>query len=260
MRLPVIECGSGSDVLLIHGIISDKSFFEGLMSEMKDCFHLIAYDRRGYGDSEKADDYAIESQAEDAAQVIRNYARGKTWIVGNSAGGMIALCLYLRFPELVRGMLLIEPSLVFDPESERLISEWNARLNGFVAEGRIKKALPAVSEIIGDESGESEKLSLKELKRIYKNLETFMLCELNDIQNFRPRYEEFDSINIPIMVLISEDGKDSIFAKTSVRGAGLMGWPVGYLSGYHNTLNKNPADGARRLKEFITRMEKTNGT
>ena len=259
MQLPVIECGNGPDILLIHGIISDKSFFEGLMNEMKDSFHLVAYDRRGYGDSEKATDYSMEAQSEDAAEILKKYARNKVWIVGNSAGGMVALSLYLRHPELIRGMLLIEPSLVFDPESERLIKDWNTRLNGYVLEGKIKKAIPAVSEIIGDKDGGSEKLSLAELKRTYKNLETFMLGELNDIQGFRPAPEEFYGIRIPVMVLISEEGKDSIFAKTSVNGADRMKWPVRYLCGYHNTLNKYPSDSAIRLGEYIREMEQVNG-
>lgn len=259
MSLPVIECGNGQDILLIHGIISDKSFFEGLMDKMKDSFHLIAYDRRGYGESEKATDYSIEAQSEDAAEILREYAHDKAWIVGNSAGGMVALSLYLSHPELIRGMLLIEPSLVFDPKSERLIKEWNTRLNGYVLEGKIKKAIPAVAEIIGDKDGGTEKLSLAELKRTYKNLETFMLGELNDIQGFRPAPEEFYGIRIPIMVLISEEGKDSIFARTSVSGANRMKWPLRYLGGYHNTLNKNPEDGAIRLGEYIREMEQGNG-
>lgn len=260
MELPVTECGSGTDILLIHGIISDKSFFKGLMDEMKGDFHLIAYDRRGYGDAKKAEDYSIRAQADDAAGVLKRYAGDKAWVVGNSAGGMVALALYLKYPELVRGMLLVEPSLVFDAESEQMISDWNSELNGYVREGRIKKAIPAVARVIGDRSASDAKMSLSELKRTFKNLETFMLGELNDIQSFRPLKEEFDEADIPIMVLISKEGKNSIFARTSLLGAKKLGWPVGYLEGYHNTLSKNPGDGAVKLRGFMAEMEKSSGT
>ncbi len=260
MQLPVSEKGEGSDVLLIHGIISDKSFFEELMEEMKQDYHLIAYDRRGYGDAEKTEDYSIEAQAEDAANVLRAYARDKAWIVGNSAGGMVAMALYLRYPQLVRGMLLIEPSLVFDPESEEMIREWNSELNGYVKENRIKKALPAVARVIGDKTEIPAGKSLAQLKRAYKNLETFMLGELNDIQRFRPAKEEFKDAKVPIRVLISQEGKESIFARTSLLGAQVLGWPVDYLCGYHNTLSRNPEDGAKRLKAIMEEMENGSGT
>ncbi len=256
MGLPVIECGTGPDILLIHGIISDKSFFEGLMDEMKSDYHLIAYDRRGYGDSEKAEDYSIEAQADDAALVLKEYAKDRAWIVGNSAGGMVALSLFLRHPELVRGMMLMEPSLVFDPESEQLIRQWNTQLNDYVDQKRIKKALPAVAEVIGDKSDAAPAgQSIADFKRTYKNLETFMLGELNDIQGFRPAPEEFKGTDVPIMVLISEEGRNSIFARTSLAGAEIMEWPVKYLTGYHNTLSRNPKDGAARLKSYISEME-----
>ena len=260
MKLPVLEKGKGDDVLLIHGIISDKSFFEELMEQMEQDFHLIAYDRRGYGDAEKAEDYSIWAQAEDAAGILKDYAKDKAWIVGNSAGGMVAMALYLRYPRLVRGMLLIEPSLVFDPASEEMIREWNRELNGYVEEKRIKKALPAVARVIGDKTEVTRQQSFAELKRAYKNLETFMLGELNDIQRFRPAKEEFEAAPVPIRVLISEEGKESIFAKTSLLGAQVLGWPVEYLCGYHNTLSRNPEDGAKRLKAIIEEMENGSGT
>ena len=65
MELSHTELGQGEDVLLIHGIISDKSFFEPLMEELKDHYHLIAYDRRGYGQNrfDPELDYSLTAQA-----------------------------------------------------------------------------------------------------------------------------------------------------------------------------------------------------
>ena len=258
MELSHTELGQGEDVLLIHGIISDKSFFEPLMEELKDHYHLIAYDRRGYGQNrfDPELDYSLTAQAEDAAKVLKACGgKAPAWIVGNSAGGLIALALYLAHPELVRGLLILEPSLTFDEASDRAVKEWNRELNGYVLSGDIKKAIPAFARVIAQPAEEKASSSMKELKRAIGNLPAFMLGELNEVQRYRPAKEEFADLKVPIRVLVTEGGRDTLFGTTSLSGAAVMGWEVAFLEGYHNALKDRPKASADALRKLIEGMK-----
>lgn len=79
---------------------------------------LIALDRPGFGGSSRGRaEPSLAAQAEAAAAVLRADGGGAALVVGHSLGGPIAARLAVDSPELVRGLLLIAPSV--DPELER---------------------------------------------------------------------------------------------------------------------------------------------
>ena len=257
MKLPVYCTGAGEPLLMIHGIISDGSFFQNAAEYLKDQFYTIFYDRRGYGmhaSEEKIRDFSVSAQAEDAAQILRDWADGPAWIFGNSAGGLIALELAQKYPDLVRGLLLLEPSLCYEESSAGALREWNRELNGYVQEKRIKKALPAFTRVVGAKDDKAEKTSLEELRRTYRNLSVFMYGELNEVQNYKPPEEKLKSLRAPVTVIITEDGKNSVFAVSSIESARILEWPVAYIPGYHNAVRDCPQEAAKRIKEIIWEM------
>ena len=254
MDLNVNVRGSGEAVLMVHGIISDASFFDGAADVLKDKYKVIAYDRRGYGKNEDTlQQFTVAAQAEDAANVIKMYSDGPAWVFGNSAGGLISIELALKFPELVKGLILLEPSLVYDDESVRLIEEWNRELNGYVESKKIKRALPAFSRVIGGEAS-AEKMTLEQMKQTYKNLTNFMYGELNEVQHYRPDIETVRGIKCPVKIFVTAEGQDSIFAKTSVAGAKTVGWDIIEVPGRHNMAKEKATEFARALDETIEGM------
>ena len=255
MNLNSKAVGSGEELLMIHGIISDGSFFAQAADILKNKYRVIVYDRRGYGESDDGDDRSVEAQAKDAASVLEKHGASCAWILGNSAGGLIAAELALERPDLVKGLVLLEPSLVFDEASRALIAEWNSELNGYVREGRIKKALPAFSRVMGVPAGKSSVGSMEEMKRTYKNLSAFMHGELNDIQSYRPDEESMRALGVPVRVIVTEDGKDSIFASTSRAGAEILGWKTVSVPGYHNVIQDMPEQFCEKFDEIIGDMK-----
>lgn len=252
------RCKEMQPLLLIHGIISDGSFFDKIKEELCDEFEVFTYDRIGYGNSsfdykEAKDEYTVSSQADQAYNVIKDLRR-PAWIVGNSAGGLIAIELALKYPNAVAGMILLEPSLAFDEKTTDELIEWNRLLNSFKNEKRIKKALPAFSEVIGN-TDNHEPTSLLEMKKTYKNLENFMYGELNDIQNYRPSLSQLKQIDFPVYIGISQDGAGSIFARSSIESSYKIEWPIVYFPGYHNTLKDYPKEGAAIIKNIIMDKE-----
>jgi pimeloyl-ACP methyl ester carboxylesterase len=103
--------GDGEPVVLVHGgIVADA--FAPLLDEpaLRDRHRLIAYHRRGYGESSRVDaPVPVETQAADCLAVMRRVGIEATHVVGYSFGGTIALQLALDWPEAVRSLALLEP-------------------------------------------------------------------------------------------------------------------------------------------------------
>ena len=252
---PIIR-GEGEPILLLHGVISDASFFSDFASFLSSRYRTVAYDRAGYGDQPEPDDrsaYTVSAQAETAAEVVREYCGDRAWIFGNSAGSMIALELYRIHPELVRGLILLEPSIALDPDSEEELRGWNAELNAYFREARIKKALPAFARVTGKTGSFGG--SFQEMKRTYKNLHNFMFGELNEVQNYRPEEAFFQSVSVPVRIVLTEDGAGRLFGKTSERAAERLNWKTSYFPGGHNAVSELPGPCAEILIGILEEMK-----
>jgi pimeloyl-ACP methyl ester carboxylesterase len=250
--------GEGAPLLMIHGIIGDRTFFTESSQYLSSFYRVITYDRRGYGQNNNGQftDYSVGTQAEDAANVLRNTCQEPAWILGNSAGGLIALELAMRYPGLVRGMVLMEPSLGYEEGEKEKLAAWNRELNEYVAQGKIKRALPAFSRVIGGGDGGEKTTSLKEMRQTYANLSAFMYGELNEVQHYTPSLEQLKQISVPVVIGVTERGRDSLFATSSLSAARLLAWPVVHFPGYHNVAREMPMDFSCMLHGILCAMEK----
>ena len=108
-RLTVDHAGSGPLVLFLHGIGGNRSNWTTQIEAIRDSFHAVAWDARGYGDS---DDYEgpldFGDFARDVIRVLDRFEARKAHLVGLSMGGRIAMDFYTRFPDRVATLVLCD--------------------------------------------------------------------------------------------------------------------------------------------------------
>lgn len=112
VELAYEEHGAGVPVVLVHGTALTRLSWREVAGELARDMRVIAYDRRGYGESGAPEPYTgttIEEQAEDAAALVDALDASPALLGGHSAGALVALDLLIRRPELVRAAVLIEP-------------------------------------------------------------------------------------------------------------------------------------------------------
>ena len=77
-------------------------------SPLNAAFRVIHYDQRGLGQSTNpGGDFSMGDYADDAAALIEAVAGGPCHVVGTSFGGMVALNLAVRRPDLVDRLVLV---------------------------------------------------------------------------------------------------------------------------------------------------------
>jgi len=112
----VEERGSGSEtVLLLHGGLSNgDDLLDSIGGPLAARHRLIAFDRRGHGRTADTDEpFHYESMTDEAEAVLERVG-GPAHLVGWSDGGIIALLLAKRRPDLVSKMVLIGANFHFE--------------------------------------------------------------------------------------------------------------------------------------------------
>ena len=103
--------GSGPPVLLVHGIGTGRAAWSATAGALAAEAQVIAYDRRGYGESGAPEPYTrttVSEQAEDAAALLAALGAGPAVACGADLGALVVLDLLLRHPGVVRAAVLVD--------------------------------------------------------------------------------------------------------------------------------------------------------
>ncbi|MGH7687124.1 MAG: alpha/beta fold hydrolase [Candidatus Dormibacteria bacterium] len=105
--LAVVAGGEGPPLLLIPGLGASRHVFDPFAPALRRQHHVITFDPRGIGDSERGSlPVAMATLAADAAAVIAGTAGGAVDVLGASMGGVVAQQLAVDHPEVVRHLIL----------------------------------------------------------------------------------------------------------------------------------------------------------
>lgn len=120
--LAYADLGHGDTVVFVHGAISDHRIWVPQLSGFEGTFRRIALNQRYFGLDPWLDRPSREWRQTHVADLIgfvETLGEGPVHLVGSSYGGEIVLAAATRRPDLVRSVLVNEPtvaSIVTDPE------------------------------------------------------------------------------------------------------------------------------------------------
>jgi len=122
VRLHYIDVGQGPTLVLLHGLGSmvEDFMLSGLVREASEHYRVIAFDRPGYGHSERPRRwrYGAFAQADLISKALRTLDVHRPIVLGHSWGTLVAAALALEHPGTVRGLVLVSglyfPSLRLD--------------------------------------------------------------------------------------------------------------------------------------------------
>lgn len=99
--------GTGAPLVMIHGAQGDQSMFTGFAPAFVHAFHVLTFDQRGSGLSDKPDaPCTMAMLADDTAALMDHVGFSSAHILGVSMGGMIAQEFALRHPHKTRSLVL----------------------------------------------------------------------------------------------------------------------------------------------------------
>jgi len=121
-RIAIEHVGSGPLIVFLHGIGGNRTNWRDQLSVFARDFHAVAWDARGYGDS---DDYEgplnFGNFADDLCRVLDHFGATRAHLVGLSMGGMIALDFATRYADRAATLTLCDslPGFTHLSEAQR---------------------------------------------------------------------------------------------------------------------------------------------
>jgi pimeloyl-ACP methyl ester carboxylesterase len=99
----------GEAVVLLHGGLSKTSSWDYLLVPyLEDDFHVYAYDRAGHGfTGDRAGSLHFEFQRDEAIAYLEDVVKEPAHLIGYSDGGIIALMVAIKRPDLVKSIVAI---------------------------------------------------------------------------------------------------------------------------------------------------------
>jgi pimeloyl-ACP methyl ester carboxylesterase len=248
--------GAGPPFLLIMGATGDGGHFDAFAELLADEFTVISYDRRGNGRSPAPTGWTTtspEEQADDAAALLDVLGTGPAAVFGTSSGGNYALCLLVRHPGRVRGVILHEPglyALVDDVDAVR--APVRALIQKEMATGGPSVAVEAFWRYVAGDDGWN-RLAPTLRERLRAAASTLFDVELGTYELYLPDEETLTALSAPVRLIVSEDGLP-FFAEITRRLGARLAVDIATTPGTHAAYHDHPQDLAELIRPFLRQV------
>jgi pimeloyl-ACP methyl ester carboxylesterase len=190
------SCGAGgAGMVLIHDGVLHSVVWDQVWPILCKDFHVVRYDRRGYGRSPEAK--APYSPAEDLGAVMGAAGVSHAVLVGSSNGGGLAIDFTLAHPDQVDRLVLVGPSVSGIPYSAHFI-ERGQEIGQMIGRGQAMAAIKSSWLLAPGHDAEA------------KGVQRLLMANLQDITHRDPAIPRppaaprLGEIRVPTLILVGE--------------------------------------------------------
>ena len=200
--------GTGDLLILLHGIGGNKDNWDLNFSILSKHFLCVAWDTRGYGESEDyKGDLLFDDVINDLLTIYKYFDKKKAHIIGLSMGGQIACLFYEKHPEKVTSMVLCDTHFGLGNLQKDEIDKFINSRKKPLLEGLQPKdiALPVTKSLVANLNNEAaiEEL-VSSMSKLHK--ESYLKTIEASMSTFHDHI--FPKIDVPTLILVGE--KDTL--------------------------------------------------
>jgi len=254
-RIYCEDVGTGPETIVFsHGLLMNGAMFEAQVQALSQRYRCISYDHRGQARSEVAQTgYDMDSLTDDAAELIRQLAAAPCHFVGLSMGGFVGMRLAIRYPELLRSLILMDTSA--DPEPEQNRGPY--RRLAFI--GRWLGFRPVIKPLMNIMFGKTflTDPAAESVRRRWRN----HLMGLDKVGTSRAAhgvidregvYDQLGRIETPTLILVGDEDVATVPAKAERMHAAIAGSRLVVIPGAgHSASIEQPALVTKAIEDFL---------
>jgi pimeloyl-ACP methyl ester carboxylesterase len=239
-KLRVSDGGQGGvPVVLVHGLGSELETWRPVLDRLRASRRVVAYDQRGHGQSDPADQYSIAALAGDLDRVGQQLGLSRFWVAGHSFSGTVVSAYAAEHPEKLAGVIYVDA--VGDlsrsaPEMKQYYREQDAGLTP-------ERLQAAYGEMLGPEARPATRTAV---------LASVACMDLRAFAALRRDMAEFDGLAAARKYpgprfAVEADGEDNPFRASHLPGTKRIG--IAGVS--HWLMLDDPQATARALEEVL---------
>ena len=112
--------GKGTAIVLLHGFLENKKMWDAFIPEWSKKFRIITIDLLGHGETGcMGYVHSMENNADVVHEVLAKLRLRKAILVGHSMGGYVALAFAELYPDVVKGLVLLNSTSRADSEERK---------------------------------------------------------------------------------------------------------------------------------------------
>ena len=115
------DYGKGTAVVLLHGYLENQGMWQEFIPELSKKNRVITIDLLGHGQTECLGYiHSMEDNADAVHQLLSELRIRKAVLTGHSMGGYVALAFAELYPEIVKGLVLVNSTSRADSEERKV--------------------------------------------------------------------------------------------------------------------------------------------
>ncbi len=120
-KISYSDYGKGAALVLLHGYLENKEMWTAFIPELSKKYRIITIDLLGHGQTECLGYvHTMEDQADMVHAVLHDLKIRKAVFVGHSMGGYVALAIAELYPEVMKGLVLLNSTAKADSHERKI--------------------------------------------------------------------------------------------------------------------------------------------
>ncbi len=193
--------GNKPPIILLHGLMTNGICWTALANALEKEYDVIMPDARGHGKSSAPDyGYRYEDHANDVAGLINALKLPPPVLLGHSMGGMTAAVAASSKPDLLRALILADPTFL-SPEVQREV--WDSD----VADQHRRILNMSLDEVVAEARARHPNRSLETLELFARARLQTSLSAFDVLTPPNPDYKQLAAkIDVPTLLVFGDRG------------------------------------------------------
>lgn len=256
--------GEGHPLVLNHGGLVDNHLWDGQFEAFAQHFKVLRYDIRGFGDSGMLKSgmkpYSMER---DLYSLLRNLGIEKTYVLGLSMGGALAIDFTIQYPEMVDALITVGAGLsgFEEGEPDEELKAKDAAMYEAFKSGDIARAVEISLQIWTDGPYRTPELVDPQVRERVRAMTTHNF-ERGDDEEVQPQEMEppaagrLSEIHVPTLIIVGSQDVEVILTIADTLEKGIAGAKKVVIPDTAHHLNmEKPEEFNQVVIEFLEHLK-----
>jgi pimeloyl-ACP methyl ester carboxylesterase len=256
--------GSGHPLTFIHGMLVDRRSWDDQFDVFARQYQVVRYDMRGWGDSLQEQAEPPFSPRQDLLKLLDSLNIQKTYLLGLSGGGQIALDFTLEYPYTVAALILVASGISGVPMPlTETVQEFVGQYYGALQQKDIPSAVNATVRMWVDGPRRTpEQVNAQAGSRITTML-TQHIRRHGDFLAHQPHMLPLESsavnrlaeVNVPTLIVVGDEDRSHVLEMADTLEQGIAHAKKVVIAGtaHHPNMEK-PEEFNRAVLDFLNRL------
>jgi 3-oxoadipate enol-lactonase len=258
--------GAGHPLTLIHGMLLDRRSWDDQFDAFARQYRVVRYDMRGWGDSAQEEAEPPFSPRQDLLSLLQYLNIDRTYLLGLSGGGTLALDFTLEHPDKVDALILVssDPSgteMQMTDDIQAFVNQYFGALQRKDIEGAAEAATRFWTDgprRTPEQVNAQARARIKEMSMQHiQQHGDFMAHEEHMLPLEPPAINRLSEVRVPTLIVVGDEDVPEVIEAAGILDQGITGARKVVIHGMaHHPHMEKPEEFNRIVLDFLNGLSR----